>query len=132
MMKLISKLVLFVGTFIALTVPAFAVDVISPVCDNVNGNDVPAACTDNTAAQNKGDELIFGNNGIGARIVNILSFIVGAAAVVVIMIAGVRFITSNGDSGTVAEARMAIIGAVIGLIVVSLAQVAVRFVLTNV
>lgn len=109
-----------------------AVDVIDPVCDNVNQVGRPAACSDNQNVQGVGDELIFGSDGIGTKIVNLLSFIVGITAVIAIMIAAVRIITSNGDSNSISESRMWIIGAVIGLVVVSLAQVTVRFVLVNV
>lgn len=65
-------------------------------------------------------------------IINILTTIIGVIAVIMIIVNGFRFITSNGDSGKVASARSGIIYAIVGLIVVALAQVIVRFVLSRV
>lgn len=62
-------------------------------------------------------------------IVNFLSFIVGVVAVIMIIIAGLKYITSGGDSNNVASAKNTILYAVIGLVIVALAQVIVRFVL---
>lgn len=62
-------------------------------------------------------------------IINVLSVLIGIASVVMIMIAGFRFITSGGDSGKVAAARSGIVYAIIGLIVVVLAQAIVHFVI---
>jgi len=71
-------------------------------------------------------------NHVIAAIVNILSVIVGVAAVIVIMIAGFRFITAAGDSNQIASARTAIIYAIVGVIIVLLAQALVRMVLDRV
>lgn len=62
-------------------------------------------------------------------VVNFLSFIVGVVAVIMIIIAGLKYITSGGDSNNVASAKNTILYAVIGLVIVALAQVIVRFVL---
>jgi hypothetical protein len=71
------------------------------------------------------------NTAIKAAI-NILSAIVGIAAVIVIIISGLRFITANGDASSVATARNGIIYAVAGLIIVALSQAIVHFVLGKV
>lgn len=71
-------------------------------------------------------------NSTVTLVINILSFIVGLAAVIVIIIAGLRYITSGGDSNSVSGAKNAIIYAVIGLVIVALAQVIVQFVLNRV
>lgn len=60
---------------------------------------------------------------------NILSFVAGAIAVIMVIIAGTRFMTSQGDPGKVAGARSAVIYAVIGILIVVLAQSIVFFVL---
>jgi hypothetical protein len=63
--------------------------------------------------------------------VNILSVIVGIAAVIMIIIGGFRYITSGGKQESVTAAKNTILYAVIGLVIVALAQVIVRFVLTR-
>lgn len=62
-------------------------------------------------------------------VINIFSLIVGAAAVIMIIVNGLRFITSQGDTSAVASARSGIIYALVGLGVVALSQVIVHFVL---
>ena len=46
-----------------------------------------------------------------------------------IMVGGLKYMTSQGDSANVASAKNTILYAVIGLVVVALAQVIVKFVL---
>lgn len=65
-------------------------------------------------------------------IINILSIIIGIIAVIAIIVNGLRFITSGGDSSSVNSARNGVIYAIVGLIVVALAQVIVRFVLSRI
>jgi len=65
------------------------------------------------------------------RIINIFSVIVGVIAVVMIIIGGLKYITSGGESSNVSGAKNTIIYAIVGLIIVALAQFIVRFVLSN-
>lgn len=69
---------------------------------------------------------------IVTTIVNIFSVIVGIVAVVMIIWGGFKYITSGGDSGNITGAKNTIIYAVIGLVVVALAQFIVQFVLDRV
>ena len=64
-------------------------------------------------------------------IVNVLSTVTGVIAVIMIIIAGYRYITSGGASDKVTSAKNTILYAIIGLVVVALAQVIVRFVLNK-
>jgi len=71
------------------------------------------------------------NNTI-ANVVNLLSTIVGILAVIMIIIAGFRYVTSGGKQENVTAAKNTIIYAVIGLVIVVIAQLIVHFVLTKV
>lgn len=71
------------------------------------------------------------NHAIAAA-VNILSLVAGVAAVIMLIIGGLRFITSSGDTGNVATAKNTIIYALVGLVVVAIAQFIVHFVLAKV
>jgi len=71
-------------------------------------------------------------NNIITDIVNIFSVIVGIVSVIMIIYGGFRYVTSGGDSGNVSSAKNTIIYAVIGLVVVALAQFIVQFVLDKV
>lgn len=65
-------------------------------------------------------------------VINIFSLVVGVAAVIMIIIGGLRYIISGGDSGNVTSAKNTILYAIIGLVVVALAQFIVKYVLTKV
>lgn len=60
---------------------------------------------------------------------NLFSAVVGIIAVVMIIVGGVKYITSQGESSNITAAKNTILYAVIGLVVVALAQIIVRFVL---
>lgn len=70
-------------------------------------------------------------NNIIKTVVDILSVVVGVVAVIMIIIGGLRYITSGGDSNNTSAAKNTILYAIIGLVVVAMAQVIVRFVLTQ-
>lgn len=65
------------------------------------------------------------------RIISTLLFILGIAAVIIIILAGFRFATANGDQGVIKSARNTIVYAAIGLVVAILAYAIVGFVLTR-
>jgi hypothetical protein len=111
---------LFFGLGGVLLAPAaLAASPQSTVCSTLGSN---ANCT---ATPTNGINI----SNLAVDIINILSIVVGVTAVFMIIIAGIRFITSNGDSGNVSSARSTIIYAIVGLVVVALAQIIVQFVL---
>lgn len=72
------------------------------------------------------------DSGIGdimKVILVVISIIAGFAAVIMIMIGGVKYITSGGDSSSISSAKSTLIYALIGVIVVALAQFIVKYVL---
>jgi hypothetical protein len=88
-------------------------------------------CGTNSAGGNQGnasDKV----NGTIRTFINLLTAAVGVAAVIMIIVGGFRYITSGGASEKVTSAKNTILYAVIGLVVVALAQVIVRFVLFRV
>jgi len=68
-------------------------------------------------------------NNLIKTIINIVSVVVGVVAVIMIVFGGLKYITSGGESSNVSSAKNTIIYAIIGLVVVALAQFIVRFVL---
>lgn len=67
-----------------------------------------------------------------AGILNAVYFIAGIVAVVVIVIGGVRYTVSGGDSSGVKAAKDTILYAVVGLVVVMMAAAITNFVINNV
>ena len=83
---------------------------------------------------NGGDTSTSANTlqNIVTTVLNIFSIVVGIVAVVMIVVGGFKYITSGGDSGKITSAKNTIVYAVIGLVVVALAQFIVKFVLSRV
>lgn len=87
--------------------------------------DVPVEGCETDANGNSAAERV---DEIVSQVINILSLAVGVVAVVMIIVGGLRYITSGGDSSNVTGAKNTILYAVVGLVVVAFAQVIVRFV----
>jgi hypothetical protein len=66
------------------------------------------------------------------NIVNVVIFMVGAVAVLMIIIGGFRYVVSGGDSAGVEGAKNTILYAVIGVVVAFLAYAIVNFVIGGV
>lgn len=64
-------------------------------------------------------------------VINVLLFIIGAAAVIMIIIGGIRYVVSGGDQGAVTGAKNTILYAVVGLVVAIMAYAIVNFVVTK-
>lgn len=94
---------------------AHAVNVFSP-CTNVQ--------TPVCAATNKDDAA-----DMIKTVINILLYILGTIAVLVIIIGGIRYTTSNGEASSIKSAKDTILYAVIGLIVAMMAFAIVNFVI---
>ncbi len=89
---------------------------------NVDPN---AACAqDDAGATKKVNDIIH-------LVINIFSLVVGVISVIMIIIGGLKYITSGGDSGNITGAKNTILYAIIGLVVVALAQIVVKFVLAK-
>ena len=62
---------------------------------------------------------------------SVLLFIVGAVAVIMLIIGGLKYIVSGGDASKVQSAKNTILYALVGIIVAILAYAAVNFVIGN-
>lgn len=62
------------------------------------------------------------------NIINVLLFLIGTISVVMIIVGGIRYVTSNGDQAQVKAAKDTIMYAVVGVVVALLAFAIVNFV----
>lgn len=114
-----------------LAVPALVLGLglFSPVlaaeaCDVTKGISQGAECAKPTNAPSQ----LFGPDSIFVTITNILLFIIGAIAVIMLIIGGIRYVVSAGDQNAVTSAKNTILYAIIGIVVAFLAYAAVNFV----
>ena len=126
-----ASLSLFAMLSLGLAVPALAQtaqdQINNGLCtgSNLQFTDNPGAC--NVAGTDATSQI----NNIVHTIVNLLSAIVGIVAVIMIIVGGFRYITSGGNDTSVTAAKNTILYAIIGLVVVALAQIIVRFTLSK-
>ena len=99
-------------------VSAGAINVFDGACKGNNNAEVCKA---------KSDSI----NPLIQTVINILLFAVGTIAVVMIIIGGIRYVTSDGDSSRITSAKNTILYSVIGLIIALLAFAIVNFVVTQ-
>lgn len=122
MKKIIAVLLAFIASVAFVAVPAFAYE----------GNEI---CTQSKFENDPNYEIICGshnNEDAQNRVATILQFvfgIVGIIAVIVIIIGGVFYVTSQGDPGKTKRARDTILYAAIGLVVSLLSFAIVTFIL---
>lgn len=122
MKKIIAAIIsVFTVALVPLT-PVAAVDVF----DNCSGTPDAVICK---AARN---DRLFGAGGLWNRILNTFTFIVGAIAVLMIVVGGLRYVTSNGDASQLTSAKNTILYAAIGLVLAAMSNAIVNFVLTNI
>ena len=69
------------------------------------------------------------DDGLIKKVVNLLLWAIGIISVIMIIIGGIRYATSNGDSNQVTAAKNTIMYAVIGLVIAIFAYAIVNFVL---
>jgi hypothetical protein len=74
---------------------------------------------------------LFGQTGIFRTITNVLLFILGAISVIMIIIGGLRYVISGGNSTAVTAAKNTILYAIVGVIVALLAYAIINFVLSS-
>ena len=73
---------------------------------------------------------LFGDNGVFKQITNTILYVVGIIAVVMLIIGGVKYLISGGDSKKVADAKNTVLYAIIGVIISVLAFAIVNFVIS--
>ena len=123
--RLITPAVILIGLAVPLAAPAIVnADIQSSLCGSAQDLSVSSTKDCKTTG---GSESRF--NKILTDIINIFSIIVGVVAVIMIIFGGFKYITSAGNQESIKSAKNTIIYALIGLIIVALAQVIVRFVL---
>lgn len=75
-------------------------------------------------------ENLFGDAGVFKQVTNTVLYIVGIIAVIMLIIGGIKYVVSGGDSKKVTDAKNTILYAIIGLIIAFLAFAIVNFVIS--
>ena len=121
-----KRIGLIIGIFFGITAVGVAV---SPV---VSAVDIYQACKpgDTSVVCQAKNET--GAEDLVKNIINILLTVASVVAVIMIIVGGIRYATSNGDSNQVTAAKNTIMYAVIGLVIAIFAYAIVNFVFVQI
>lgn len=75
-------------------------------------------------------ENLFGDAGVFKQVTNTILYIVGIIAVVMLIIGGIKYVISGGDSKKVTDAKNTVLYAIIGLVIAFLAFAIINFVIS--
>lgn len=90
---------------------------------------LPGCGTSNTQICTANDNLL---GGILKDVINVMLYLAGAIAVIMVVVGGIRYITSDGDPGAASKAKSTIIYALVGLVVAIMSFGIVNFVLDRI
>ncbi len=115
-----------------LFVPAFAL-VLGVVVPAVTTSAQSMIDTGSKQANNEEDmnQSLVGDGGAITTVVNVLLFIIGALAVIMLIYGGIRYVTSGGNQESVRAAKNTILYAVVGLVVSIFAYALVNWVFNS-
>ena len=119
---------------IFITLALFGFVALAPAAATVNAQVCTGKATDcigNGVKKSGGDQNTTPLETNIKTVTNVLLFLLGAIAVIMIIIGGILYVTSNGDTSATKAAKDTILYAVIGLIVAILAYAIVNFVITS-
>ena len=129
MKKLLSLLIpIFALVTISLGTVSAATNPFGAVCNDPNNT----SANDSTVCATKNDNPIYGPTGIIVKVTKIIAIIAGIASVIIIMVGGLMYITSAGDSGRASSARSTVLYALVGLIIIIAAQTIIVFVIDRI
>lgn len=106
----------------------FAQDVLGPSVDCSN----PAESQSAVCVTSQHADPIYGNGGLFEKITGIVSIVAGGAAVLLMIVAGIRFVVSGGDANKVSGAKSTIVGCLIGIAVIVLARSLINFIVNRI
>jgi len=133
--SIIAAFILSVGFGVMMLAPTTYAD--DKKATPPSGTSSDAGCTDAKSCVTNGLQATGGTSSktsisdIFKTIVNVLLFVIGAISVIMIIIGGIKYTTSNGDSSSVTSAKNTILYAVVGLLVSMFAYAIVNFVVTR-
>jgi hypothetical protein len=120
----LAAITLLVGVVALYSHPALAASAKDEICSGIGAASGGGGC-----ANPKDSPTI---NSVISTVINILSAFVGIIAVIMIIFAGFKYVTSGGDSGKISSAKNTLTYAVVGIVVAGVSQLIVRFVVTKI
>jgi len=124
--------------FISLTIPVFNLTVLAGTVNPFSGVNCTNASSsaicqqvNNKSAKKQPTNVIYGSDGIINVAINLIALIAGIAAIVLIVIGGIKYTISRGNAEDIQGAKRTITYAVIGLVIIVIAKLIISYVISN-
>lgn len=117
--SILLSLALVLGLGVVAAAPAGAINVFDS-CRGANANTSVCNAKNNDNA-----------NQLVRNVISTLLFVVGIVSIIMIIVGGIRYTTSNGDSSKITAAKNTVLYSVVGLVVALLAYAIVNFVVAR-
>ena len=101
--------------------PAYAT-ALTELCSGINGASAGSSCGPS------GGTTTTSISSVANTVVNIFTYVVGIISVIMLIVAGFRYVTSGGESSKVSGAKNTLIYAIVGIVIVLAAKIIVSFV----
>ena len=75
-------------------------------------------------------ENLFGDNGVFRQVTNVVLYVIGVVAVIMLIIGGIKYVISGGDAKKVTDAKNTVLYAIIGLAIAFFSYAIVNFVIS--
>jgi len=130
---MIRKLRLILAAFavlatVAAPAAALAFDPLGGACTDPNAGD-STLCTD----KGKGtDNPLTGKNGLFRGIAGVIAVVSGVIAIILLLISGLRYITSGGDAAKAKSAKDTIVAVIVGMVIILLSDSIISLILSRV
>ncbi len=130
MTSLIRRLTLLAGALLGICLPLImplpaSANILSDACQSA-----PSSATCKSTSPNTNP--LTGTDGTLYKVSMIVASVAAVAAVIVIILSGFRYITSGGDTQKTAAAKNTLIGAIVGLVIIALAQAIIILVIKSI
>lgn len=123
-MKTFLKQIVPVVAMAALSLAVFVGPQVMAFNGTIQGGAEAARGTSQTAN-------LFGSSGVFQTVTNVLLFVLGAISVIMIIIGGLRYVVSGGNSANVTAAKNTILYAIVGVVIALLSYAVINFVLNS-
>lgn len=122
---IVTTLTMFaLPTVVPVAVYASTPNISGNICGGIDASASATSCSSGNA-NGKVSKLL-------TDAIELISWLVGIVSVIMIMVGGFQYVVSNGDSSKISTAKNTIIFALVGLIIVAMAQFIVHFVIGRV
>jgi len=114
---MVISILISIGVVFVLPTIAYGASAIQNGADLAHGDGQPIA--------------LFGDSGIFTQISNTLLFIVGALSVMMLIVGGIRYVISGGNTASVTAAKNTVLYAIVGVVISMVAYASINFILTT-